>query len=167
MSVVRSTQILNAFLITVMISQLGHEALSSSFTIVMVRLAITMVFMSPLFSIAPITSNFVKYQAIFESGFDGFVKQSWIASMILSIIPVLFLYRLSDVLHALNQPSDLIPIICGYFLLFKWSVPAIYMTSSNYQIISGMRKKKLVISLSVLSLLLSVFTNFVLIFGLS
>lgn len=156
----------NTFAVMAMIAQLGHNELAASFTIAMSRIVMLVIFMSPLYSIAAITSRIEMATTSTEKNRAALVGQAWALALLLGLFPLLMLSQLHHVLVLFKQPKHLIPLISDYFHYYRWAIPGIYLLTVNNQYLAGIQRQHDVLLLSVFTFLLTISLNAVLIFGL-
>ena len=157
--------VFNAFIVMVLIAQLGHEALAASFTIAMTRIVMLVIFLSPLFAIGAIVGRNYSGQQLDETKNTSLIQQGWVVGLLLAITPIIILSFLEPILSFFHQPKNLIPLVGDYFKYYMWAIPAIYLATVNQQYLAGIKKQNYVMVLNLITFILSIFLNTTLIFG--
>lgn len=159
----RMVQTLNTFILMVILAQLGHTVLAASFTISIVRIAVMVVFMSPLFALGAIVGRQLGEKNIDQ--IPNIIKQAWLTALLLSVPVMIIFLLIKPILILFHQPPSIIPYVNDYFKYFLFAFPAIYIVSANQQILACLHKQRLVLLMSFLSLALCAFLNDGLILG--
>lgn len=152
------------FIGMIFIAHLGEKELAAGALVTALTNTITVIAMSPLLAISIIISRYCGENKKAEIGIV--VRQGWLISLIMGIIGWILFWNLPILLTYLDQPSALIPLIRGYFHGIAWGIIPSFLLASCHQMFFPIRRGKLVVYLSVLNLILTLFLGSSLIYGL-
>jgi len=155
----------NTFIVMLFLAQLGHDVLAASYSIATIRVALIVIFMSPLFAIGAIVSRSFGNESLDNKGKMHLLVEAWLVALILSIIPIVIALFLKPILIFFRQPQELITITTSYFKYYMYALPAIYLAKVNQQYLFAIKQQKWVVIVNIVMMLLNIVLNYGFIFG--
>lgn len=153
----------SGFLCMAMLAALGHEVLAASALIFSTQLSIMVSGMSILFSLSVLVGH--AYGARDYVSIGNYVQQGWTLALLISIPIMLLFWNIDSVLLFFGQSKEIANIVHSYFHAFVWAVIPGFLSTCNMQFGYGIRKKALIVSTSVMSVIVLLVTAYTLIFG--
>ena len=155
---------LSGFISALILSQVNLEVFSASMLISSVQLVISIVPYALLFCIGSIVSHIASAKQGIEQVGTIFRSTLWVALGISALL-MLLLYFIEPLLLTFGQPERLVSITDSYFKVFIWGLPAVGFMRVATQILDGLFKQKITLMTSIVSLALSTFLGYGLVFG--
>lgn len=153
----------SGFLCMAMLATLGHEVLAASALIFSTQLSIMVSGMSILFSLSVLVGH--SYGAKEYATIGNYVQQAWTLALLISVPIMVLFWNMDSVLLFFGQSKEIATIVHAYFHAFIWAVIPGLLSTCNMQFGYGIHKKALIVSTSIMSVLILLFTAYVLIFG--
>lgn len=153
----------SGFLCMAMLSALGHEVLAASALISSTQISIMVTGMSILFSISVLVGH--AYGAKEYPSIGNYLQQGWSLALLMSLPIMVLFWHMDSILRFFGQPKEVTGIVHNYFHSYVWAVIPGFLSTCNMQFGYGIQKKKLIFSISALSVCLLLLTAYVLIFG--
>lgn len=160
------TQLINVaggLLCMAMLAHLGHQVLAASALIFSTQLAIMVGGMSILFSLSVLIGH--AYGAKEYRLIGNFLQQGWTLALLLSIPIIIFFWHINSILIFFGQSVAIANIVQIYFHAYIWCVIPGLLSACNQQFGYAIRKKMLMVTTSIMSVPVLLFSAYILIFG--
>lgn len=151
------------FLCMVMLAQLGKQVLAASALMISTQISIIVAGMSILFSLSVLIGHAYGSKNFVAIGY--FVRQGWMLAILLGIPIIILFWNIAPILLFFGQSPALTVLVAEYFKGFVWAVIPLLITICNQQLCFGVHQQKMVIFTSTFSVLVLLFSAYVLIFG--
>ncbi|CAN5326808.1 MATE family efflux transporter [soil metagenome] len=153
----------SAFLCTAMLAQLGQEVLAASALMISTQISLMVTAISLLLALSVLVGH--AYGAKNYSAIGIFLQLGWILALFISL-PLIFIYlHLDKILLYFGQSPSIVIITQQYFHVSVLNVVPCLLAVCNQQFGYGIRKVKLMILISFLSVLVLLPTAYALILG--
>lgn len=153
----------SGFLCMAMLAALGTDVLAASALIFTTQLSIMVTGMSILFSISVLVGHAFGANNYLSIG--HYVRQGWILAVLISLPIMILFWHIDSILIFFGQSQKIALIVHNYFHSFIWAVIPGLLATCNMQFGFGIHKKKLIFTISCLSIVLLLGTAYLLIFG--
>lgn len=153
----------SGFFCMTMLAALGHEVLAASALIYSTQISIMVTGMSILFSVSVLVGH--AYGAKEYSSIGNYVQQGWTLALLMSIPIILLFWHMDSLLVYFGQSKEIAAILHDYFHAYVWAVIPGFLSTCNMQFGYGIHKKKLIFSISAISVVILLLVAYVLIFG--
>lgn len=160
------TTFLNAgsgFLCMAMVAALGHTVLAASALIFSTELAVIVSGISILFSVSVLVGR--AYGAKDYPSVGTTLQQAWVLALVISIPFMLFFWNVGRLFQYVGAPPQLLGYITSYFHAFVFAVLPNFLGTCNIQVSYGLHKKRLVVTVGILSMVVLLVSAYALIFG--
>ncbi|WP_028389616.1 MATE family efflux transporter [Legionella fairfieldensis] len=146
-----------------MLANLGNTALAAGALIGITQILVMMICTSPLFAISSLVSRMYAEKKFFEIG--NFVQQGCCLAFLFSIPAIAVMFLIKPLLHLFNQPHEVIELVDLYFKSYLWGIPAAFLLTCLQQFMLGLKKTRVVTTIGIISLVLSISIGYILAFG--
>lgn len=164
MAASRFSQMLSNFIGMIMLAHLGKKVLAASALINATFSVIFLFFISILFAISFITSQYLGSKKIKAIG--RLFQQGLLLAIVLGFLMALVFYFTDYILHFFQQAPDLIAYTKDYFHALTWGAIPMMISVAMQQFCYGILKQRAILFVNILVMISGVLLSYLLIFGL-